>query len=111
MSSRHVPSSTLDYATPDLVKQLRNAPKVVFHCALSQQRGPSAALEYLRERQRMYPDSTLNVSGEEGGGNGANPREGGGKSEEKAEDKKEEIPRQEVYVLDGGFAKWQEKYV
>ena len=25
----------------------------MFHCALSQQRGPSAALRYLRERERL----------------------------------------------------------
>ena len=33
---------------------LRDTEKVVFHCALSQQRGPSAALRYLRERERIY---------------------------------------------------------
>ena len=48
----------------------------MFHCALSQQRGPKAALRYLREKERM-----------------------GGEAEGK---------KQKVYVLEGGFVKWQE---
>jgi Cdc25 family phosphatase len=63
---------------PELVRTLKNKEKVVFHCALSQQRGPSAALGYARERER-----TLGV---------------------------EESKKQEVYVLEGGFVQWQEKY-
>lgn len=55
---------------------------VVFHCALSQQRGPGAALKYLRAREKMLP--TL----------------------EKREDGKE----QQVFVLDKGFVGWQEVY-
>ena len=63
---------------PELVRTLNDKEKVVFHCALSQQRGPSAALRYARERERVLgPDATK---------------------------------AQEVYVLDGGFVKWQEKY-
>jgi hypothetical protein len=50
----------------------------VFHCALSQQRGPSAALRYARERRRLLGE--------------------------------EASQRQEVFVLDGGFATWQAKY-
>ncbi|OQD68094.1 hypothetical protein PENPOL_c003G08890 [Penicillium polonicum] len=51
---------------------------VVFHCALSQQRGPSAALRYARERE-----STLGA---------------------------EENQKQQVFVLEGGFVEWQQKY-
>lgn len=76
--SQHVPSSTLDTATPELVRTLAAAPVVVFHCALSQQRGPGAALRYLRERERML------------GGDAA----GAG--------------QQRVVVLEGGFQAWQE---
>lgn len=50
----------------------------MFHCSLSQQRGPSAALRYARERERTL-----------------GPQSG---------------QTQEVYVLDGGFVKWQEAY-
>lgn len=38
---------------PELVRTLKDKEQVVFHCALSQQRGPSAALKYVRERERM----------------------------------------------------------
>jgi rhodanese-related sulfurtransferase len=63
---------------PELVRTLADKEKVVFHCALSQQRGPSAALRYAREREQ-----TLGV---------------------------EESKKQEVYVLEGGFVRWQEKF-
>lgn len=63
---------------PELLRTLKDKEKVVFHCALSQQRGPSAALRYARERER-----TLSP---------------------------EECQKQEVYVLEGGFVQWQEKY-
>ncbi|GAD95946.1 conserved hypothetical protein [Paecilomyces variotii No. 5] len=51
-SSIWVPSSSLDVRMPELVRTLQDKEKVVFHCALSQQRGPSAALRYARERER-----------------------------------------------------------
>jgi Cdc25 family phosphatase len=60
------------------VRTLKHKEKVVFHCALSQQRGPSAALKYARERERMLGS--------------------------------EESHKQEVFVLEGGFVQWQEKY-
>lgn len=63
---------------PELVRTLKDKEKVVFHCALSQQRGPSAALRYARERERTLGE--------------------------------EESKKQEVYVLEGGFVRWQEKY-
>ncbi|KAK5806435.1 hypothetical protein VI817_000693 [Penicillium citrinum] len=77
-SSNWVPTSTLDVRLPELLRTLKDKEKVVFHCALSQQRGPSAALRYARERER-----TLSP---------------------------EECQKQEVYVLEGGFVQWQEKY-
>lgn len=63
---------------PELVRTLQDKEKVVFHCALSQQRGPSAALRYARERESVL---------------GA-----------------EESHKQKVYVLEGGFVQWQEKF-
>ncbi|ORY03669.1 Cdc25 family phosphatase-like protein Ibp1 [Clohesyomyces aquaticus] len=51
--STHIPSSQLDYRIPELVRTLQGKETVVFHCALSQQRGPSAALRYLREKRRV----------------------------------------------------------
>ncbi|KAJ5725644.1 Rhodanese-like protein [Penicillium malachiteum] len=50
-SSTWVPSSTLDVRMPELVRTLKDTETVIFHCALSQQRGPSATLRYARERE------------------------------------------------------------
>jgi len=83
-SSLWVPINTLDYRMAELVRTLKTKEKVVFHCALSQQRGPSAALRYARERARM-----LGKEEEEEGGEGK---------------------KQEVCVLEGGFTMWQSKY-
>ncbi|KAK8167889.1 Rhodanese-like domain-containing protein [Phyllosticta citrichinensis] len=76
----NVPAHSLDWRAPELARTLRDVPLVVFHCALSQQRGPGAALRYLRERERLAPD-------EEGA-----------------------VKEQDVKVLEGGFVRWQEKY-
>lgn len=67
---------------PTLVRKLKDKRTVIFHCALSQQRGPSAALKYLREK-----DGLLKSLGEESAGSG-----------------------QEVFVLDRGFVGWQQVY-
>lgn len=89
---QNIPSNTHDYKMPELVRTLGEKEVVVFHCALSQQRGPSAALRYLRERERMEgvkKGDTEVVEGKDG-------KEG------------VEVKGQKVYVLDGGFVKWQE---
>ncbi|KAJ4291780.1 Cdc25 phosphatase Ibp1 [Kalmusia sp. IMI 367209] len=97
--STWVPSNELDYKTPELVRQLQDKEVVVFHCALSQQRGPSAALRYLREKRRLDPGSkTVKEGGEE-------IKEGRGRRRGK-----EEVKEQKVLVLRGGFTQWQEKY-
>ncbi|KAI4098337.1 MAG: hypothetical protein LQ339_006488 [Xanthoria mediterranea] len=119
-SSIHVPSSTLDHRLPELVRTLRGKEKVVFHCALSQQRGPGAALRYMGERERMLGgaeaekvkvDKKVAEEGLSGkdvksavGDKGKVEKVDGTQGEE------EEGRQQEVWVLDGGFVKWQEKY-
>lgn len=55
----------------------------MFHCSLSQQRGPSAALRYLRERERLFSKGSTEKAGE---------------------------GEQEVLVLEGGFTQWQSRY-
>ena len=82
---------------------MANKEIVVFHCALSQERGPSAALRYMKERQRKAEKGEL---------------PGGVMT--KVEERKEEgekmpvseakVGEQEVYVLDKGFVGWQRKY-
>lgn len=76
----HAASGQLDAMMPTLLRRLEDKKTVVFHCALSQQRGPSAALRYLRERMAA------------------------------ADSDKPGQDQQEVLVLDGGFTTWQEKY-
>lgn len=96
--STWVPSSELDYRTAELVRTLKDKEVVVFHCVLSQQRGPSAALRYLREKRRLDPGSKVESKGV--------VREGG----EEVKDGEGEGKAQKVYVLSGGFSQWQEKY-
>jgi Cdc25 family phosphatase len=99
--STWVPSSTLDYRIPELVRTLADKEMVVFHCALSQQRGPSAALRYLREKSRLEGKSEEEV---------VQKGEGEKEEVENGEEKKGDKKEQKVLVLDGGFVKWQEKY-
>jgi rhodanese-related sulfurtransferase len=93
LGSTWLPSSELDYKTPELIRKMKDKEVVVFHCALSQQRGPSAALRYLREKER------LEGLGEDKVGEG---------EIETGEKKKKK--KQKVVVLKGGFTEWQEKY-
>ncbi|KAK7187994.1 hypothetical protein PSPO01_06196 [Paraphaeosphaeria sporulosa] len=106
--STWVPSSELDYKTPELVRTLKDKEVVVFHCALSQQRGPSAALRYIRERERLDQGSKT-VTKE-----GVVVMEGEGGGEKETGDGEEKEPGKEkgqkVLVLRGGFTQWQDKY-
>ncbi|KAK0641347.1 Rhodanese-like domain-containing protein [Cercophora newfieldiana] len=79
--AQNVPSRTLDVMLPTLVRKLQYKETVVFHCALSQQRGPGAALQYIRERERMIPSGEVTKP-----------------------------VKQRVVVLDRGFVGWQEEY-
>lgn len=96
-SSRHAPSESANYK--DLARQLQGAEKVVFHCALSQQRGPSAALKYLREREELL-----------GAGVSTRVTNKIDEGEPRERDENGNVKKQEIYVLDGGFVRWQEKY-
>lgn len=86
VNSQNVPTHTHDYRMPELVRTLRNQDIVVFHCTLSQQRGPSSALRYLRERERMAEKGEVGVRG----------------------DGVDLVDAQRVVLLEGGFSKWQE---
>ena len=93
---------------PTLVRQLEDKETVVFHCALSQQRGPAAALRYIRERERVLAErkaaeqASAAAAGAEDKGDTAAAAAAAG--EETAEKK------QQVFVLDRGFVGWQEMY-
>ena len=101
-SSTHVPSSTLDYKIPELVRTLSGKDIVIFHCALSQQRGPTAARRYAQERARLLSSADRVNSLE---GPAAGDVEAGGSGHNTKVDSAE----QKIYILDGGFVKWQEK--
>ena len=99
--STHVPSSTLDYRVPEIIRILADREIVIFHCALSQQRGPSAALRYMRERENKIQKGELGKTSE--------PPEIGvkdGTIQKTSSNRKGQM----VYVLDKGFVGWQEKY-
>ncbi|KAH7382554.1 hypothetical protein DE146DRAFT_748774 [Phaeosphaeria sp. MPI-PUGE-AT-0046c] len=96
--STWVPSNELDYKLPEVLRTMRDKEVVVFHCALSQQRGPSAALRYLREKERLEGLGGEGESGEKDGG----VEDGNGEGDRKT--------KQKVLVLGGGFTEWQEKY-
>ncbi|CEJ89999.1 hypothetical protein VHEMI05812 [[Torrubiella] hemipterigena] len=54
----HAPSRQLDAIMPSLLRRLADKKTVIFHCALSQQRGPSAALRYIREKAAAADSET-----------------------------------------------------
>ncbi|CAH7687322.1 Rhodanese-like domain-containing protein [Phakopsora pachyrhizi] len=47
----HIPSIQFDRSVPDLIQKIKDVKFVVFHCALSQQRGPHAAKLYAEKRE------------------------------------------------------------
>ena len=98
----NAPTHTHDYRMPELVRTLKDKEIVVFHCALSQQRGPSSALRYLREKERLQSvDKVTDDAKADGSAEGvrADPTTDG-----------EGVVKngQNVYVLEGGFVRWQE---
>ncbi|KAK4225385.1 Rhodanese-like domain-containing protein [Podospora fimiseda] len=97
-SALNFPSRTLDATLPTLIRQLEGKETVVFHCALSQQRGPGAALRYLREKERL---AALEAAKKK--------KNKDGEEIEQGEDKLVST-KQKVYVLDRGFVGWQEEY-
>lgn len=121
--SINIPSQTLDAQLPTLLRKLEGKRTVVFHCALSQQRGPSAALQYLREVQRAKEAEAANTQSDgaaeeaQRAGKAADALERG--EQEAGDDgaalvveKKggEEGKGQKIFVLDRGFVGWQEVF-
>ena len=103
-TSQHVPSTTLDHKIPELVRTLAEKEIVVFHCALSQERGPRAARRYMEERERKMKTGDV--------GRSTGSPETGVKDEgiTKVSAVSSETKEQGVFVLDKGFVGWQEKY-
>lgn len=91
INSLHLESTKIknnpDEIFHNLLSRLRekNQNTVIFHCMLSQQRGPSSAMRFMR-----YLNERLNIS------NDLN--------------EKQFIENMNIYVLRGGFGKWQQEY-
>ena len=134
-SSTHVPSSSLDHRIPEIVRTMAGKEIVVFHCALSQQRGPAAALRYTRERKdKMKKGNIAKETGPPAIGirygsvqkvstpaskeqeirgeieKALDTSEIGVESDSILQAPPPELKEQEIYVLDQGFVGWQEKY-
>lgn len=92
---QNIITTDLDWKLPELVRTLQDKDVVVFHCMLSQQRGPSAALRYARKRlSDLGPDKgAVAIVGDE-----------------VAQQQHSNGHIQKVAVLTGGFEKWQEVY-
>lgn len=75
---------------------------MIFHCALSQVRGPGAALRYVRERERLLGVSPPSKGAEETTKQGSEAED----ATPAATGPKE----QKVYVLEDGFVGWVQKY-
>ncbi len=98
--SQHVPSQSLDSKLPGLIQQLRGKKIVIFHCLLSQQRGPGAAVRYMRQRDSIFPATTNAETQPDKEGH---PAADDGKAADKA-------TQQIVYCLQGGFMEWQKEF-
>ncbi len=101
-------SSSLDATLATLVRKLEDKETVVFHCALSQQRGPGAALRYIRARNQLLEKSRKRAQKKTAEGDDESPVETAGAASANAGE--HDHPPQAVYVLDRGFVGWQEVY-
>jgi rhodanese-related sulfurtransferase len=86
---------------PTLIRKLHDKDVVVFHCALSQERGPRAALQYLRQKEQETGSDAANDESHE-------TREG--TDVEGQREERKTATRQRIYVLDRGFNGWQRVY-
>jgi rhodanese-related sulfurtransferase len=103
-NSLNFPSRSLDATMATLLRKLEDKEVVVFHCALSQERGPRAARKYIQEK------------GEQGGASSAAAASAETTSKAASGDSTAQQAgtatktKQTVYVLDRGFAGWQRVY-
>ncbi|KAK7717760.1 Cdc25 phosphatase Ibp1 [Diaporthe eres] len=118
--SRWVPSHQFEEWLPTLLRQLEGTKTVVFHCALSKQRGPSAALRYIREREAKFGEDSVaapegtGVQGQHASAAAAAtaaPPQAGEQEQQQQDGAGKAVPvAQKVCVLRGGFQRWQESH-
>jgi Cdc25 family phosphatase len=56
---RNAPSATFSDKLDSLIRDTKSVPQVIFHCALSQSRGPKAAREYDDRRRQLQKDDDV----------------------------------------------------
>lgn len=93
--SQWIPINQLEARMPELLRIYQNSDRIVFHCMLSQQRGPKAALAYARAKAYEVAKKRA-AEGKEG--------------VEVVEENMGQIGDQQVCVLEGGFQNWQTFY-
>lgn len=112
--SKWVPSHQFAAQLPTLLRQLRDTHTVVFHCALSKQRGPSAALQYIRAREEQLGPASVLAPGAPHDAVRDSAAAANTEHDSTGNDmitKQDKAPRsQKVCVLRGGFSKWQEAH-
>ncbi|KAI8058591.1 Rhodanese-like domain-containing protein [Syncephalis plumigaleata] len=87
VSAINVPSHRLLEQLPSLIKEYAHVPRIIFHCALSQVRGPTSA--------GIYHQTVLQMRNTKGA---------------KDDSDATSSITQQVLVLRGGFALWQAKF-
>lgn len=115
-----MPSHQFEEWLPTLLRQLEGTKTVVFHCALSKQRGPSAALRYIREREAKFGEDSVaapegtGVQGQQASSAAAAPpapQAGKQEGQQEGHGAGTAVPvAQKVCVLRGGFQRWQESH-
>jgi rhodanese-related sulfurtransferase len=123
--SEWVPTDQLDARIPELIRLHGDKDKVVFHCMLSQQRGPKAALKFARALDREKAKTPANSKGKGVSSDSETKTQIEGEqlvqpavSEGKGATKDDEVSAKtegkqhlpEVCVLEGGFGMWQARY-
>jgi rhodanese-related sulfurtransferase len=92
-----IPVPELDARMPELLRIYKGKEKVVFHCMLSQQRGPQSALKFARAKE-AHEAKEKRAQKETDKVGDADSQEQEGSS------------GPEVCVLEGGFGAWQARY-
>jgi rhodanese-related sulfurtransferase len=110
--SSWVPTSELDARIPELIRLNQDKDKVVFHCMLSQQRGPSSALKFMRALAQQAQKQAQEQSNTHGGSTGdadVAVAPAVAASQHKLQ-QRESMTRPQVYILEGGFGMWASRY-
>ncbi|RMZ80803.1 hypothetical protein DV737_g2826, partial [Chaetothyriales sp. CBS 132003] len=110
--STWVPLPELDARIPELIRLNKNKERVVFHCMLSQQRGPMAALKYARAKQAMDLKEQKSREKQQRQRQRQDQHDQHDQQQDADDGTEATEPEAaaEVCVLEGGFDAWQARY-